>query len=223
MRGMAASLGSMGRGAQIASIVPSPASIPLSVGGTLATLPELGLNALQGGENAPGAGSAMMALLGLAPGVRGLAKAGQAATQAGVRAKQGADLRNTFRIGAKFQQPVAEAVKTGAAKTVPSRTSGFSNQWLRDLQANGARTVPPMRPELQAMGDGEDTWSAFRTLATRKETAAGDPFGSVKDLVGGPSERAVDLTSELAGLSTLDRAAQQARAQQRFGRVFRSE
>jgi hypothetical protein len=240
LRGMVESLGAVGQGAQAASIVPSPASIPLSVGGTLATLPEMLMDAFEGGEDAPGMGSGALALLGLAPGISGGVKAGKGVAQAVARAKQGADLRNTFRVGAKFQQP-ASSVPSAARmpkawepfvrqpQAAPAAQAGPSADWLQTIKSQG-RTIP-YTPEGKARmagtglpDDGEDAWSLLRDIATRREGAAGDPFGSVKDFVGGPNQaRTMDLTGELNGLSTLDKASRQARAKERFGRVFRSE
>ena len=106
-----------------------------------------------------------------------------------------------------------------------------SADWMQTVKDQG-RTIPYSeagRNRGAAAGlpdNGEDAWSALRTLATRSEGKGNvmQPTGSIDDMVwgsqGGPS---VDLSDELSGLSGLDRASRQARAQQRFGRVYRSE
>lgn len=241
-------LARVGQGAQVASLpaafVPGGQGVAagLGVGGTVLQIPDMLRRALNNDpSDDPGMGEGGMALLGMVPGIKGLAKAGKVRGISDLNRPLGPS-RYESAIGAvdspNFQRAegIAKSVpstglpsawtrlmgKSPSAAPAKARPDGFSADWLQTIKSQG-RTTPPIRPELQQLGDGEDAWSSLRTLATRKETAAGDPFGSVKDLVGGPSERAVDLTSELAGLSTLDRAAQQARAQQRFGRVFRSE
>lgn len=222
-------LAAVGHGAQAASIIPSPASVPLAVGGTLATLPEMLYRGITNPTEGAGLEEGGYAALGLLPGIGGKfsqeLKAGRAAAQgaeemAGARvARQYGPSRYEQLIpnpdSENFIRPSVQALQT--PKAVTPTASMRPRSWMDDVIASGRTNIMP-QPE-----SGETAWTALQKLATRNEGAGmsgSQAHRSVEDLVYRGAGPEVDLSNEL---STLDRAAQQARARERFGRSYRRE
>lgn len=249
-------LASIGHGAQAASIVPSPASAPLLVGGTLLTVPEMLNRAFTNPAEGPGVVEGVGSILGLLPGLGGLSQELKAGAQAipgkfrqfAGRAATGAEEMAGARVARQYgpsryeqlipnataETPVVEgagAVKGAgftmrpsplrpsvqAMESLAGKTAARPRSWMDDVIASGRTNIVP-QPE-----SGETAWTALQKLATRNEGAGmtgSQAHRSVEDLVYRGAGPEVDLSNEL---SALDKAAQQARAQHRFGRIYRSE
>ena len=224
-------LASVGQGMQAGSLpaafLPGAQGVAagLGVGGAVAQIPDMLRRSLNNDpSDDPGVGEGSMALLGLLPGTG-------KAFQRGSKVWGISDMNRpmgpsrwqsaTGPVDSPNFQRAPKVQPYSTPKPQATRPNPSSN-WLDQMVREGGRTTPPVRPELaEMMPQTENAWSALRQLATRNEGVemAGTPTGSILDIVsGGMKGPVTDLSNRLGGLNPA-----QARARQRFGRVFRSE
>jgi hypothetical protein len=221
-------LDTLGQAAQAGSIpamfAPGTQGVAagLGVGGTVARVPDMLRRSLNDDpSDDPGVGEGAMALLGLIPG------AGKA-FQRGSKAGRGISDANRpmgpsrwevegIPDSPNFQRAAAPKVQPYSVPKPKPKPTWDPLSWAEQSSGAGRTVNPGTRAPLNGLYD--QVRSMMRREADYGATSMQSARGSIDDFVsGGMKGPVTDLSNRLGGLSPA-----QARARQRFGRVFRSE